>query len=204
MKILAHRGFWLSEEEKNSRIAFQRALDHGFGIETDVRDYVGEIVISHDMAKGRMQTYVEFLDQIKGHSVPIAVNIKADGLSASLSETHQEYSEVDAVFFDMSGPEHLMYRKRHLQTLNRVSEFESGYVFDAPDYGIWLDAFFDDLWRIDWLKSYQGSRPIFLVSPELHRREPSSFWDELRTLDNPGEMFLCTDLPLEARDFFGD
>ena len=38
MKILAHRGFWMNESEKNSREAIKRAFDYGFGIETDLRD----------------------------------------------------------------------------------------------------------------------------------------------------------------------
>ena len=46
IKILAHRGFWKEETEKNTKIAFERAFNSGFGIETDLRDIKGEIVIS--------------------------------------------------------------------------------------------------------------------------------------------------------------
>ena len=46
--ILAHRGLWFCEEEKNSSNALFKALDLGFGIETDVRDLCGELIISHD------------------------------------------------------------------------------------------------------------------------------------------------------------
>lgn len=49
IKILAHRGFWKEETEKNTKIAFERAFNSGFGIETDLRDIKGEIVISHNM-----------------------------------------------------------------------------------------------------------------------------------------------------------
>ena len=48
MKILAHRGFWADEEEKNTLSAFGKAFDSGFGIETDIRDRNGELVISHN------------------------------------------------------------------------------------------------------------------------------------------------------------
>ena len=39
--ILAHRGCWkrYSEEDKNSRKALFKALEIGFGIETDIRFY---------------------------------------------------------------------------------------------------------------------------------------------------------------------
>ena len=38
MRILAHRGFWNSKEERNSIVAFEKAFQNGFGIETDIRD----------------------------------------------------------------------------------------------------------------------------------------------------------------------
>ena len=33
IKILAHRGFWKEETEKNTKTAFERAFNSGFGIE---------------------------------------------------------------------------------------------------------------------------------------------------------------------------
>jgi glycerophosphoryl diester phosphodiesterase len=47
-RILAHRGYWLEPGEKNSLSAFRRAFEGGFGIETDIRDLDGELVVSHD------------------------------------------------------------------------------------------------------------------------------------------------------------
>lgn len=35
MKIIAHRGFWKTESEKNTMKAIQRAIDSGYGFETD-------------------------------------------------------------------------------------------------------------------------------------------------------------------------
>ena len=60
-KILAHRGFWQSEDEKNTKVAFERAFDNGFGIETDLRDIKGTIVISHNMPTGDEMTFEEVL-----------------------------------------------------------------------------------------------------------------------------------------------
>ncbi len=36
MLILAHRGIWKDEREKNTLPALKRALSEGFGIETEV------------------------------------------------------------------------------------------------------------------------------------------------------------------------
>ena len=36
MNIIAHRGYWKVSSEMNTRVAFERALINGFGIETDI------------------------------------------------------------------------------------------------------------------------------------------------------------------------
>jgi glycerophosphoryl diester phosphodiesterase len=50
LKIISHRGFWITPSEQNTEVAFIRALECGFGIETDIRDVSGDLVISHDMS----------------------------------------------------------------------------------------------------------------------------------------------------------
>ena len=50
MKILAHRGCWNTEIKSNSPQAIRSALERGFGFESDLRDYSGKLVISHDIA----------------------------------------------------------------------------------------------------------------------------------------------------------
>ncbi|MDB5448782.1 MAG: hypothetical protein JWQ97_4099, partial [Phenylobacterium sp.] len=53
MRIISHRGYWREPSEKNSRTAFARTLEAGFGTETDVRDLVGQLVVAHDPPSGR-------------------------------------------------------------------------------------------------------------------------------------------------------
>ena len=50
MKILCHRGAWTTNAEKNSVAAIKKAVSLDFGFETDIRDYRGNLVISHDIA----------------------------------------------------------------------------------------------------------------------------------------------------------
>lgn len=50
MEIISHRGYWKCKNEKNTKIAFNRSFNMGYGIETDIRDFRGELVISHDIA----------------------------------------------------------------------------------------------------------------------------------------------------------
>ena len=79
--ILAHRGWWQKESEKNTPAALVRALSAGFGIETDIRDLNGELVISHDPPVDSQTTANWLFNQynkIKANG-RIALNIKSDG-----------------------------------------------------------------------------------------------------------------------------
>ena len=37
------------KNEQNKLVAFKRAINSGFGIETDIRDFNGKLVISHSL-----------------------------------------------------------------------------------------------------------------------------------------------------------
>ena len=82
--ILAHRGWWQKESEKNTPAAWS-ALSAGFGIGADIRDLNGELVISHDPVDS--QTTANWLfnqyNKIKANG-RIALNIKSDGLQGML------------------------------------------------------------------------------------------------------------------------
>jgi glycerophosphoryl diester phosphodiesterase len=199
LKILAHRGLWTVPEEKNTRVAFERAIDSGFGIETDIRDFMGEIVVSHDPPTGVTQPLTELLRLVGDNDCLLALNIKSDGLSDKLSKIS---SAGGIVYFDMSGPEYVQFRKRGLNTLNRISEYETGYQFVDSDYGVWLDSFAEDDWRIEWLANHQPINRVFLPSPELHGRDHLRFWKALKKVRQGRDLTLCTDFPIEARDFF--
>ena len=77
IEILAHRGCWGNEEEKNTLNAFKKAFELGFGVETDLRDICGKIVISHDMPKGNELSFEDLLIEMNGRNLPLALNIKA-------------------------------------------------------------------------------------------------------------------------------
>ena len=54
MEIIAHRGFWRKKTDQNTIGAFKLALNNHFGIETDIRDQNGQLVISHDIPKKKI------------------------------------------------------------------------------------------------------------------------------------------------------
>ena len=70
MQILSHRGFWKNLSERNTKVAFERSFNAGFGTETDLRDICGKIVISHDMPQGGEISFEELLQLMDGPNLP--------------------------------------------------------------------------------------------------------------------------------------
>jgi len=205
MKIMAHRGFWTTENEKNSATAFTRALSHGFGIETDVRDVQGEIAISHDPFKSDGLSFLNFFNLVRDQDITLAMNVKADGLANSFAEFLKNDHKAQFVFFDMSGPEHFKYIKNNLAVLNRISEYETVFKFPDSGHGVWLDAFESEHSQFLWLGEKRNNPgETYIVSPEIHGRNPKTFWEQIRSLGDTSQLTLCTDLPLDAMKLFGE
>ncbi|MGN7997989.1 hypothetical protein [Sphingomonas sp. 22176] len=208
MELLAHRGFWRTPEEKNSEVAFRRAFAAGFGIETDVRDCDGELVVSHDAPLAGAMPFRHLLDIYREYPVPtkLALNIKADGLQTALERMLQEAGVTNYVVFDMSVPDLLGYRRAGMPYYVRRSEFEGPSSLDSQASGVWLDAFerpFADAAAIgEAAEAVAGE--IALVSPELHRRPHLDAWASWRDIEHrhANPMLLCTDFPEEARAYF--
>jgi hypothetical protein len=209
--ILAHRGWFLEPSEKNSAIALERALQNGFGIETDVRDLNRRLIISHDPPQDAPELLdLEWLFSLihsTGSKGRVALNIKADGLIHLITPLLlSSRIEADQVFaFDMSIPDTIGYLEGNLPAYSRISEYEESPCFIDQARGVWVDNFtgtFPQVRRAADLMA-QGIRAA-IVSPELHRRDPLPLWNEIiesHIHENP--LFeLCTDLPLQAAEMF--
>lgn len=215
MHILAHRGFWKVPEEKNSRTALERAFEEGFGVETDIRDQNGKLVISHDPPAGRCIAFEDLLALYRRHDAPgqMALNVKADGLQGlSAAGLAQAGIPRDAYFFfDMSIPDAFGYARQNLPIYTRESEIEpTPHLLDMAQ-GIVLDCFHSDwVTPAKILQHLQAGRSVMLISPELHGRDPDRAWAAWRELtearmERPAgtRLMLCTDRPREARERFG-
>ena len=209
MKIMAHRGWWLDATEKNSRTAFSKALANGFGIETDIRDCGQELVISHDSPLGNEMPFRDFLALCGDYpaSRPLALNIKADGLSAVVAKAVTAAGIKDFFVFDMSVPDALGYLRAELPVYTRLSEYENPPAYLELASGIWLDAFHSTWYGMTLLSSYLASnQPVAIVSPELHQRPHLTLWQQLRaaSLHRHPLIALCTDFPDQAQAYFND
>ncbi len=208
MQLLAHRGFWLQPTEKNTKQANENAFANNWGIETDIRDFNKQLVISHDMAENANYTTEYLLQQYntaKSNST-LALNIKADGCSDALLTLLQKYQIENYFVFDMSIPETLRYCKLNMSVFIRYSEFEqANEKLYAQSKGIWLDIF-EGLWFDENFVNLHLSagKLIAFVSPELHGRSHLALWEMI--LQNKwhtnNQCMLCTDLPQEAKIYF--
>ena len=206
MRIIAHRGFWKTEEEKNTLVAFERAFSGGYGIETDIRDFDGQTVISHNPADKRCPLMTDMLELWKKYGKPIlALNIKADGLYLLVEDIFKEYglTEKNYFLFDSSVPEQYIYIKRGYNIFTRSSEFEETISFWEQSKGVWLDQFTDCSHIADTAASLLDSGKIVsVVSPELHKRDNKAVWELLKKYKDRDNLILCTDTPKEAEEFF--
>ena len=210
MEIISHRGFWDNSNQMNTLDSFEKSFQLGFGIETDLRDLGGEIVISHDIPKNGAPTLKSFFEMYKDfqNEPKLALNIKADGLAKEIIKLIQIYNIKNYFLFDMSVPDGLTYIKLGMNTFTRNSEYEIMPAFIDEAKGIWLDQF-NSKWfsKDDLLKFISLDKEICIVSPELHNREYINEWIEYKEyLDEIGnhDVMLCTDYPEEANSFFND
>lgn len=203
--VLSHRGLWKSESEKNTEIAFRRSFDEGFGTETDVRDYRGELVISHDIANDECMSFSEFLILYAsyGRNYPLALNIKSDGLQMKLSDELNKYRILNYFVFDMSVPDGLGYIRSGLRTFTRQSEYEATPAFYEAAQGVWLDEFFTHWIGDSIIQAHlKSKKDVCIVSPDLHKRPVKKEWAHYKEiscdLDTNANLMICTDMPEEA------
>lgn len=203
MQIISHRGYWLDMAERNQRVAFERSFELGFGTETDVRDVSGRLVISHDMPDGSEMLLDDLLAVMAGRNLPLAMNIKADGLCAPLKAMFESHSHSNWFVFDMAVPDMRGYLASKVCTYTRLSEVEPTPAWLNEADGIWLDSF-----GPEWYSSTQladllaQGKQICVVSSELHGRDHLPLWRLLGEFKGADNLTLCTDLPEAARSFF--
>ena len=208
MNIICHRGLWREKKCQNTIQSFSLAFEKCFGVETDIRDYNGMLVISHETADKSAVPFVEFLSLYKalGNNCLLALNIKADGLQELLFSHLDSYEIKNYFVFDMSVPDALLYAKLGINTYTRHSEHERVPAYYEKACGVWLDEF-DGHWVTGGVieQHLSASKSLCIVSPELHGRSFDKEWQHYRKIEDKigkDRLTLCTDFPEHAMDFF--
>lgn len=202
MIIMSHRGYWKAEAEKNQEVAFNRSFDLGYGTETDVRECGGLLLMSHDIPSGSEVTLDQFLSIVDGRVLPLAINIKADGLADVLKMAFDDHPGLDWFVFDMSIPDTRAHFSAGNPVFVRMSEVEKTPAWLEQASGVWLDGF-DSVWydKELILDLLQKNKKVCIVSEELHKRDHALQWKMLSQISSESFM-LCTDFPEDATKFF--
>lgn len=211
LQVLAHRGLWYEEKEHNTTIACERALALGFGIEIDVRDAQGMLMVAHDIGDARAYPFSDLCRLLRQYPLcPVAINIKSCGLQPLLKSVLEEFGIRNYFTFDMSVPDLLNNLRSGITSFTRQSEYEPEPVLYAESRGVWMDMF-----ETDWvtgevvLEYLKSGKDVAVVSPELHKRDYHLIWKKLMDilqvsgiLENGATLYLCTDHPQEAKRYF--
>jgi hypothetical protein len=210
MRILSHRGYWLSYEEKNTETAFHRSFGLGFGTETDIRDCAGSLVVSHDPPNGSELPLFRLLELVADYdqALPLALNIKSDGIGARVAQACETAGLTNWFTFDMSVPDLRAQLQLGIKAYTRMSELELAPPLLSSAAGVWLDSFTADTWFTPKTISnlLNQGKQVCLVSPELHGSPHQALWSTLieANLHRAQGLSLCTDLPVNAKTFFGE
>jgi hypothetical protein len=180
----------------------------GFGTETDIRDYRDKLVISHNIANQdciSVESFFELYCRFDKR-LPLALNIKADGLQQGLKALLKKYEIENYFVFDMSVPDGLGYLQQGFKVFTRQSEYEREPSFYEHADGVWLDEFHGCWFDKSVIAEHiNKGKKVCIVSPEIHGRENQSEWDDYKTIDeklNDGKLMICTDRPEKAKEYF--
>ena len=141
--------------------------------------------------------------------LPLALNIKADGLQEKLLLELTKFNIKNYFVFDMSVPDGLACLKAGLRTFTRQSEYESNPAFYEQSKGVWLDEF-SSHWidEITVNQHLNNGKDICIVSPELHKRSMQIEWNNYKKFskikNSLGKLMICTDLPEKAQRMFNE
>ena len=204
MKIICHRGLWKKKVQQNEKYACVMGQKMFDGIEIDLKNHAGEIVLSHDPINNG-QTLTRLEDLFKENQFSFyALNIKEDGLGPKLKKLIIKHKIKNYMCFDLSRPEWLTYRNLNLKSFDRFGDEDP--LPTHIDQGLVLDIFNQRSYIkvITHLTRLTDQVDLFIISPGLHGQDPIQFWRKLKKLSLhwKGTLYLCTDHPQKADHFF--
>jgi glycerophosphoryl diester phosphodiesterase len=220
--ILAHRANLDGPEpaRENSFAAIQRALELGFGIETDLRrDFQKRFYIAHDPQPWTPQNdFKQFAALFRKFSnLTIAMNVKELGYEADLIALQKSGDLGGKSFyfdFELLEPKTPGSSQRLMQKISvgekismaaRLSDRNESLeqCLSIPASVVWADEF-DSLWltQKEVEAVHAAGRKFYAISPELHGFDETARlkrWQQFKGWKIDG---LCTDYALSAREFF--
>ena len=167
-------------------------INNNFGIELDVRDQNGELVVSHDLPDTSTIKLENFLQKIDKNKL-VAINIKSVEIEKRLKEIISNANLKNYFTFDWPIPALIKAQNNHLICAFRLSEYEKE-LFPNCSW-IWIDSF-NEIWYDEKMLSDLKDKGynLALVSPELHGRRND--FEKFEMIVNTGLAdAICTNKP---------
>lgn len=166
------------------------------GVEIDLRDYDGDIVLQHEPLKGG-ERFEDFLAHY--HHASIILNVKCEGIEDAVLRAVRARGISDFFFLDCSLPAMVkLMRKGVSQMAVRFSEhepIEAALAFAGKAEWAWIDTFTKLPLTPSGHETLKRHFKLCLVSPELQGHPPAEVercQEQLRDLPIDG---VCTDWP---------
>lgn len=221
--ILAHRANLAGPHSavENSWEDCARALEEGFGLETDLRrDAAGGFYVSHDPAARTAANGLESFTALfaRHPAAELAINVKELGYEAKLVDLMASGKlGARSFYFDFE----LLEAKSPGATQRKIKSLPGGQgirlasrlsdrretlaqCLSIPAEVVWADEF-DQLWltarEAEAVRA--AGRRLFVISPELHGFDQAARKRRWQDFKQWGVDGVCTDYALEAREFFG-
>jgi glycerophosphoryl diester phosphodiesterase len=220
--ILAHRANLTGPRSvaENSLEACARALEAGFGLETDLRrDASGLFYISHDAAPRSAENELAGYSEVfrRHPEAVLAINVKELGYESELVDLMKSGDlGANSFYFDFELLEPRLpgSAQRKIKSLpggnavpvaSRLSDRHEpiGQCLAIRGEVVWADEF-DSMWltEVEARKVKESGRLLYVISPELHGFDEATMRRRWQDFKKWGVDGVCTDYPLAARDFF--
>jgi len=146
-------------------------IDLDIGVEIDVRDFNGKLVLGHDPLGYNYEDLENFLKNLEGRSV--IANIKSERLEKPFISSLNKYSPFSDYFFLDSSLSIIANNGNNLNFASRFSEYESintsiALINASLVKWIWIDTFTKlplDVSNVKTLNSLKAKK--CLTSPDL-------------------------------------
>lgn len=206
MQIIAHRGYWLNETEKNTQTAFERAFENGFGIETDIRDHMGKLVVSHAFPMGNEMPLEELLNthQQYAKDLPLALHLHSCGLGNSLQEILKKYKDSNIFCFGNPLPDlRFCVQNLDIPIWTTYADLCPFAPFMEQVTGVWIDDFNGTSDFSFAKKVLNSNKKACLVSADIYQRKNKPFLENLKSqnLLTHKNLMICSNNPLEISLF---
>ena len=167
-----------------------------WGVEIDIRDYDGDLRLTHDPFRGGLT--LDALLAAYRHGTLI-FNVKCDGLEGRVMEAAARHNVTNYFFLDLANPTLIrLARGGERRLAVRFSEYEpieACLPFAGMADWVWIDCFTRLPLDPDSYARLKKHFRLCLVSPELQKHPASAIADYRKALKTMPLDAVCTDLP---------